>query len=64
MNKKELVLYIQGHFGYGWEDMSGYPCGVNRCNYSQAVKNCREDLREYNASGHGSYRIIKRYENI
>lgn len=64
MQQKELVLYIQGNFCGAWEDVSGYPCGRGRCNYSQAWTECKHDLREYRASGQGVYRLIKRYETI
>jgi len=64
MKKKELVYYIQGNFSGPWEDVSGYPCGGKRCKASQAWHECKNDLREYRASGQGVYRIIKRYETI
>ena len=37
---KELVKYIQGNFGCGWEDVSEYPMGYRRkskWNYSGTI---------------------------
>ena len=62
--KTELVRYIQGNFGYGWEDLSGYPMGVRQVNYAEQAQLCRNDLKEYRASGHGVYRVIDRREPI
>ena len=64
MQEKELVFYIQGNYGYGWEDLSGYPCGIKRKNYKDAKNLCLRDYREYCFSGTGAHRIIKRYEKI
>lgn len=58
----ELVFYIQGNYGYGWEDVSGYPMGYRQKNYPEQYKLLLHDLKEYRASGYGSYRVIKRYE--
>ena len=62
--KNELNYIIQGNYGYGWEDVSYYPLGYRQCNYCSQMKLLRHDLYEYNRSGQGSYRIIKRYEPI
>lgn len=59
---KELNLIIQGNYGYGWEDVSYYPCGFRQINYSKALRDCLHDLKEYNISGTGIHRYIKRYE--
>lgn len=61
---KELNLIIQGNYGYGWEDVSYYPCGYRQINYSTQNQLMRHDLKEYRASGQGRYRVIKRYEPI
>ena len=62
--KKELVYYIQGNFGYGWEDVSAYPLGYRQVNYRDQMDSLKHDLKEYRASGQGVYRVIKRYELI
>ena len=64
--KKELNLIIQfnGGYGYGWEDVSFYPCGIRQSNYWMAWEEARKDLKEYVLSGGGDYRIIRRYELI
>ena len=58
----ELNLIIQGNYGYGWEDVSYYPCGYRQVNYVKQAQLMRNDLKEYRLSGHGSYRVIRRYE--
>lgn len=58
----ELVYYIQGNYGYGWEDVSGYPMGYRQQNFREQYNLLLHDLKEYRASGCGAYRIIKRYE--
>lgn len=50
--KTEVILVIQGNYGYGWDDVSAYP----ENQHAQA----RADLREYRASGQGSHRMIRR----
>lgn len=60
--KTELVWYIQGNFGYGWEDVSAYPMGIRQKDYVEQTQLCRNDLKEYRVSGQGTYRIIKRRE--
>lgn len=62
--KNELVYYIQGNYGYGWEDVSAYPLGYRQKNYREQMELLRHDLKEYRLSGQGVYRVIKRYENI
>lgn len=64
MQVKELNVIIQGNYGYGWEDVSWYPLGIRQCNYNTQMNLMRHDLKEYSASGCGSYRVIKRYEPI
>ena len=64
MQKTELVWYIQGNFGYGWEDMSGYPMGERQKDYGEQSQLCRNDLKEYRLSGCGTYRIIERREPL
>lgn len=64
MQVNELNYIIQGNYGYGWEDVSWYPLGIRQCNYSEQTKLMRNDLKEYRASGCGTYRVIKRYEPI
>lgn len=64
MQKTELVWYIQGNFGYGWEDMSGYPMGERQKDYREQSQLCRNDLKEYRLSGCGTYRIIERREPL
>ena len=66
MQKKELNLVIQGNYGYGygWEDVSSYPCGERQKDYYEQAKLMRHDLKEYRASGHGIYRVIQRYEDF
>ena len=64
MATKELNKIIQGNYGYGWEDVSYYPLGYRQCNYSEQMKLLKHDLAEYRASGHGSYRVIDRYEEM
>lgn len=64
--KQELVYYIQGYYsGYGWEDLSGYPCGERKKNSSKAFKEMKEDLKRYRENApETAYRWIKRYENM
>lgn len=62
--KRELVYYIQGNFGCGWEDVSAYPLGYRQVNYRDQMDSLRHDLKEYRLSGQGVYRVIKRYELI
>lgn len=62
--KKEKVAYIQVNFGYGWEDLSGYPFGYRQKNRSEQLKNAKHDIKEYRESGCGVYRLITRYENM
>ena len=52
VNKYSYVKVIQGHFGYGWEDVSEY----DKQDFS-LVKN---DLKEYRLSNTGAYRVIDR----
>lgn len=60
--KNELVYYIQGNYGYGWEDVSGYPMGYRQKDFCEQYTLLKHDLKEYRASGQGVYRVIKRYE--
>ena len=62
--EKELVFYIQGNFCGRWEDVSAYPMGQRRKNYSEQFPLLKHDLKEYRASGQGIYRVVKRYEKI
>lgn len=62
MAVNELNLIIQGNYGYGWEDVSYYPCGLRQKDYVSQSTLMGHDLKEYRASGHGTYRVIKRYE--
>lgn len=62
--KKELNFIIQFNYGYGWEDVSWYPCGIRQVNFSKAYRQAKEDLKEYIYSSDGSYRLIKRYEEF
>lgn len=51
-----LEYVIQGSYGFGWEDVSTY----NPCDYEKPYQSAKADLKEYNASGTGSHRIITR----
>ena len=64
MQNKELVYIIQVNCGNGWEDVSSYPCGIRRKNEKEQLERVRHDFKEYNFSGFGPYRVIKRYESI
>lgn len=64
MQNKELVYIIQGNYGNGWEDVSCYSCGIRRKDEKEQLERVRHDLKEYNLSGYGPHRVIKRYENI
>ena len=61
---KELVKYIQGNFGCGWEDESGYAMGYRRKNEKEQTELLKHDLKEYRLSGQGVYRVISRYEPL
>lgn len=52
--KTKLVHVIQGHYGYGWEDLSEYE------DTTEGRKLMRHDLKEYVASKTGPVRSIKR----
>ena len=64
MQNKELVYIIQGNYGNGWEDVSFYPCGIRRKKEKEQLESVKHDLKEYNLSGFGPHRVIKRYESI
>lgn len=51
-NKYSYVKVIQGNYGYGWEDVSGYD--------KQEFATVKNDLKEYRLSNTGSYRVIDR----
>ena len=52
VNKYSYVKVIQGHFGYGWEDVSEYD--------KQDFYLVKNDLKEYRLSNTGVYRVIDR----
>ena len=58
--KTYLDIVIQGNYGYGWEDVSSY----SKPDYENPQKSAYHDLKEYNFSGTGSHRIIKRRVKI
>lgn len=61
----ELNFIIQGFYGYGWEDVSYYPCGKRQINFGEAWRSCKHDIKEYRFSEPSvQFRIIKRYEPI
>ena len=64
LQEKQLCFVIQGYYGYGWEDLSTYPCGVRQKDYFKAKNDCMKDLREYRISDNYPKRVIKRYEKI
>lgn len=64
LQEKQLCFVIQGNYGYGWEDLSTYPCGERQKDYKQAKEDCMKDLREYNISEGYHHRVIKRYEKM
>lgn len=61
---KTLNFIIQGNYGYGWEDLSSYDCGIRQVNFGQAWTACKKDLKEYNIADNYPHRTIRRYEPI
>lgn len=59
-NRKASTTYeeyaIQGNYGYGWEDVSTY----SRPDYENPYRSALADLKEYNISGTGAHRLVKR----
>ena len=51
-NKYSYVKVIQGNFGYGWEDVSEYD--------KQEFATVKNDLKGYQLSNTGAYRVIDR----
>jgi len=58
--KTEDVWYIQGNYGYGWEDLSGYI--VDPKNPSAARKEALEDLKRYRENEPAPYRLVRKRE--
>jgi hypothetical protein len=50
---KYIYLYVlQGHYGYGWEDLMA----------SESMREVKENRKDYRENEGGNYRIIKRRE--
>ncbi len=71
-NKYEYYYVLQGHYGYGWEDLTAIgketridvydkDTGERIDSYS-AWKAIRMDRKDYRENEGGSYRIIERRE--
>lgn len=58
--KTEDVWYIQGNYGYGWEDLSGYI--VDPKNPSAARKEALSDLKRYRENEPAPYRLVRKRE--
>jgi hypothetical protein len=57
MRKFNYLYVLQGHYGYGWEDL----CAEDKSDRG-AYKRIREDKKSYIENEKGSYRIISRRE--
>lgn len=51
---------IQGHFGQGWEDVIEYNATSTGSMTREERELLKNDLKEYKASGQGSYKVIFR----
>lgn len=60
MNKYNYYKVIQGNYGYGWEDVDYH--ASNSQGMAIDNKTLKHNLKEYRASGIGSYRVIFRKE--
>ena len=56
-NKYDYLYVLQGHYGYGWEDLT-----AEDSNELGAWKRIRQTRKEYRENEGGSYRIIERRE--
>lgn len=54
---------IQGNYGHGWEDVSEYDCNSSGSMSKEERELLKNDLKEYKASGQGTYRVIFRKSN-
>jgi hypothetical protein len=52
LNKYIYLYVLQGHYSYGWEDLTA----------SESRKEIRQDLKDYRNNAPNSYRIIYRRE--
>ncbi len=52
INKYLYYYVLQGHYGYGWEDLT----------QSENYKEIKNDLKAYRENERGDYRIISRRE--
>ena len=62
IHKYSYIKVIQGNYGYGWDDVSTYACRSEGGMTKQERRLLQHDLKEYRASGSGTYRVIKRRE--
>lgn len=51
-NKYTYLNVLQGHYGFGWEDLTA----------SESYVEVKRDLKDYRSNEGGTYRIIKRRE--
>lgn len=61
-NKYTYYRVIQGNFGTGWEDVDWHECDSQGLLPREKRGELRYNLREYQASGQGVYRIVGRRE--
>lgn len=54
MNKYEYLYVVQGHYSYGWEDLT---CSEDR-------KEANDNLKDYRDNENSPHRMIKRREPI
>ena len=61
--RKYMYLYVlQGHYGFGWEDLTAEDKNSPRNEYGSAWQRIRANKMEYIANAPGMYRIIERRE--